>query len=137
MRLIISSDDSTAKHKDNTPYDFRADLPRPICLEGDWAISLTEVTLQNNPSEAQGLLICTNLCTDTIIGERELPLLRRVYTDSTNTYSFSHIHEIPVRLKQFQMVHVYIRTDTNAPASLVTGRVTLTLELKRKAYLEE
>jgi hypothetical protein len=45
--------------------------------------------------------IYTNLCEDTIVGDKELPLLRRVYlkTSSPNEI-FTHPYEVPTRLGQ-------------------------------------
>ena len=110
MRIVLSSTDSNVKYVNNTAYDFRVQLPRPIHLQGHWTVSLTELQIplnNNNP-----LLICTDLCENSIIGEKELPVLRRVIP-KLKSIEFAHHYVIPVRVKHFQTIRIYIRDDNN------------------------
>jgi len=80
------------------------------------------------------LYVCSDLCDDTIVGENELPLLRRVYLEKTGNLIFQYPFEVPLRLGQFSDVHVYIRDGKNRPASFLSGEVTVTLQLKKQPF---
>lgn len=79
---------------------------------------------QDNGSD---LYVCSELCDDTVVGEMELPLLRRVHARKTTNISYKIPYEIPLRLGHFGDVHIYIRDEHNEPASFLSGEVTVTL----------
>lgn len=77
IRMILKSTDSSAFYINNKPYDFHVHLPRPLTLNGQWSVSLLETYLPSS-EYATDVYIYSNLCEDTIVGDKELPLLRRV-----------------------------------------------------------
>lgn len=133
--MVLRSKDSPQRHADNTPHDFRVHLPRPLTLTGYWSVSLTEFTLKLAKAIPQDkgsdLYVCSDLCEDTVVGERELPLLRRVYTRKSSNITYKIPYEVPLRLGHFGDVHIYIRDRNNEPASFLSGEVTVTLVLIR------
>ena len=76
----------------------------------------------------KGLLVCSDLCGESIIGEKRLPLLR-VLTGRIPT-SFEPLQYIPVRLQETERVTIYINSETGDPASFVAGDCDCTLHLK-------
>lgn len=133
VRMVLKSTDSALFHPSNQPYSFRIHLPRPLDLKGVWTVSLLEFSLDPGKTNQQGfpeVFVCSNICEDTIVGDRELPLLRRVYLDKENII-YQSPYEVPVKLGQFQDVHVYIRDAKHSPASFLSGEVTLTLLLRK------
>ena len=138
VRMVLKSTHSPKIHAGNTPYDFRVQLPRPLSLPGYWSVSLTEFTLKLSKSipadKGPALYVCSDLCDDTVVGERELPLLRRAYTRKSTNITYKNPYEVPLRVGHFGDVHVNIRDDDNEPASFLTGEVTVTLVFKRHPF---
>ena len=82
VRLVLKSSDSPLFHPNNQPYNFRVHLPKPLILNGVWTVSLLEFSLDPGQTKQRGLpevFLCSNICEDTIVGDKELPLMRRVY----------------------------------------------------------
>ena len=135
--MVLKSTDSPLYHPSNQPDSFRVHLPKPLILNGVWTVSLLEFSLDPGQTEQRGLpeiFVCSDICEDTIVGEREMPLIRRVYLDKQNII-YQYPYEVPIKLGQFQDVHVYIKDAKNAPASFLSGEVTVTLLLRRIPFL--
>lgn len=136
--MVLRSMDSPLLHADNTPYDFRVHLPRPLTLLGNWTVSLVEVSVKLQKalslSTRPELIVCSDLCDDTVVGERELPLLRRVYTKRTTSIIYQVPYAVPLRIGHFADIHIYIGDEDNEPASFLTGDVTVMLLFKRDLF---
>ena len=137
QRMVLKSTDSPLYHPSNQPDSFRVHLPKPLILNGVWTVSLLEFSLDPGQTKQRGLpeiFVCSDICEDTIVGEREMPLIRRVYLEKENII-YQCPYEVPIKLGQFQDVHVYIKDAKNAPASFLSGEVTVTLLLRRIPFL--
>ena len=135
--MVLKSTDSPLYHPSNQPDSFRVHLPKPLILNGVWTVSLLEFSLDPGQTKQRGLpeiFVCSDICEDTIVGEREMPLIRRVYLDKQNII-YQYPYEVPIKLGQLQDVHVYIKDAKNAPASFLSGEVTVTLLLRRIPFL--
>ena len=135
--MVLKSTDSPLYHPSNQPDSFRVHLPKPLILNGVWTVSLLEFSLDPGQTKQRGLpeiFVCSDICEDTIVGEIEMPLIRRVYLDKQNII-YQYPYEVPIKLGQFQDVHVYIKDAKNAPASFLSGEVTVTLLLRRIPFL--
>jgi hypothetical protein len=107
--MLIKSSDSLELYSDNKPYDFYVHLPRPLTLMGYWTVSLLSLEVCMFSNKRADLYVYTNLCENTIVGDKELPLLRRVYLKrSSRNEIYTHPYEVPTRLGQVQDVHIYI-----------------------------
>jgi hypothetical protein len=130
FRLVLRSTDSVELYPDNTPWDFWVQLPKPLVCNGSWTIALLEITSRSTKVNRDLYVYC-NVCENTIVGDREQPLLRRVF----QTRNWNNIYEVPyevsVRLGEIQSIHVYIRDVQGNPASFLKDGVTVTLRLKR------
>ena len=136
LRMVLKSTDSTLFHPNNTTFSFRVHLPHPLNLDGAWTISLLEFSLDPGKTKQQvslELFVCCNLCEDSIVGEREIPLLQRVYLEKQHIYQ--NPYEVPMKLGHFQDVHVYIRDAKPSPALFLSGEVTVTLLLRKLPFL--
>ena len=130
--MLLKSSDSLDLYGNNKPYDFHVHLPRPLTLTGYWTVSLLEICMFSN--KRKDVYIYSNLCEDTIVGDKELPLLRRVYLKrSSPNEIFIYPYEVPTRLGQVHDVHVYIKDETGQEASFLREETTVTLELKWKS----
>ena len=131
VRMVLKSSDSPLFHPNNQPYNFRVHLPKPLILNGVWTVSLLEFSLDPGQTKQRGLpevFLCSNICEDTIVGDKEMPLIRRVYLEKENII-YQCPYEVPIKLGQFQDVHMYIRD-----ASFLFGEVTVTLLLRKLPF---
>ena len=133
IRLVLRSSDSHNIYPGNTSYDFKVHIPKPLYFQGHWTVSLLEFSLLSDDTKRE-LYVCSNLCQDSIVGERELPLLRRVFLEKAGNNIYNNPYEVPLRLGEFQDVRVYIRDSSNQAASFLKGGVTVTLLLKKRLF---
>lgn len=135
LRLVLSSVDSSHIYPDNKPYDFRVYLTTPISLTGYWTVSLLEFSLPHGRTKmSPELFVFSNLCDNTVLAGHELPLLRRVYMKNEENIIYQLPYEVPLRIGQFQDVHVYIKDSNSNPASFIKEKVTVTLHLKKHPF---
>ena len=100
-----------------------------------WTVSLLEFSLDPGQTKQRGLpevFLCSNICEDTIVG-KELPLIRIVYLEKENII-YQCPYEVPIKLGQFQDVHVYIRDVKGSTASFLFWEVTVTLLLRKLPF---
>ncbi|OOZ36454.1 hypothetical protein BOW52_10770 [Solemya elarraichensis gill symbiont] len=128
---VLSSTDSKTRYPENESHDFRVYLSKPLDLRGEWTISLLEFSVASGKLPSEFYVYC-NLCDDSVVGETELPLLRRVCMKRAGTEIYSLPYAVPVKLGHATEVHVYIKDRDGAPASFLGGKVTVTLALKKR-----
>ena len=132
IRMVLKCTDSMELYTDNKPYAFSIQLPRPLTLKGYWSVALLETFLPSRNKHSDEVYIYTNLCEDTIVGNRELPLLRKVHLEAEESSNkvFTFPYEVPVRLGQVHDVHVYIKDTKGLEARFLQEGVSLTLQLR-------
>ncbi|KAJ8307874.1 hypothetical protein KUTeg_014575 [Tegillarca granosa] len=103
-------------------YKYLTELPQIIesinntpsrPLKGNWHVSLLELTYQGvaKPPESD-VYVCSNLCGDTLVGDTELPLLRRLLIGKkTENIIFNRPYGVPLKTGTFHDVRLYIRTS--------------------------
>ena len=128
-RLVVKSTDSTFTYPTNQPWDFRVRLPTPLSLEGYWTIELTEFYI-NNLTNKEIFVFCS-LCDMSIVGGKEVPLLRRIYLQNEKNVIFTAPYQIPLRCADVTDIHIYIKDAQDKPASFLTDPPTLTLVFRR------
>jgi hypothetical protein len=125
IRLVLRSDSHNV-YPGNTPYDFKVHLPKPLYFQGHRTVSLSEFSLLSGNTGGE-LYVRSNLCQDSIVGERELHLLQPVILEKVGNIIYSNPYEVPLRMGEFQDVRVYIRDSSDQAASFLNGVVTVTL----------
>ena len=133
MRLVLKSTDSLSVYGGNRPCDFRVRLPRTLPLSGDWTIELTEFrnTTVQQTSDKEIFVYCSP-CDDTIVGDRQKPLLRRIVVEDNGNVIFLRPYRIPLRTNDLGNLHLYIRDGGDAEPSFLAGQSTVTLVLRRR-----
>ncbi|KAJ8309642.1 hypothetical protein KUTeg_012799 [Tegillarca granosa] len=135
-RLVLRSGDCKDIYPENKAHDFKVNIAKPLHLTGNWHVSLLELTYQGvaKPPESD-VYVCSNLCGDTLVGDTELPLLRRLLIGKkTENIIFNRPYGVPLKTGTFHDVRVYIRTSKNELASFLTGKVTVTLQLQKVPF---
>ena len=132
MRMVLKSTDSPAVHHNNRPDDFRVRLPRPLPLTGDWTVELTEFCNSNVRSTPdKEIYVYCSVCDDSVVGERQKPLLRRVVLENEGNVIFLRPYRVPLRVNDLRDVHVYKRDKNDRNVSFLTGESTVTLVFRR------
>lgn len=137
LRMVLSSSDSTEIYTNNKSHDFRVHLSKPMILTGNWTVSLLEFSMPIGQSKlaTRELFIFASICGDTILSGNELPLLRRVYLTKDDNIIYQLPFEVPLRVGQFQDIHIYIKDVNGNPASFLKQKVTVTLQLKKHIFI--
>ena len=76
------------------------------------------------------------MCGVTIVGSQKLPVLRRLPVNTSNaikSMTFNPLYDIPIRIQEFDHIHVHIREPSRGMASFAGGFVSCTLLLKKQA----
>lgn len=133
LRMVLKSTDSASTHSDNKPYNFRVRLPRSLPLTGEWTVELTEFCNDSigRLSDKEIFVYCS-ICEDTIIGECQGPLLRRIYLIDSKNQIFSRPYRIPLRINDLTDLHIYIKDKNGGNASFLTGDSTVTLVFRQQ-----
>lgn len=127
LQMVLKSTDSASTHSDNKPYNFRVRLPRSLPVE------LTEFCNDNigRLSDKEIFVYCS-ICEDTIIGECQGPLLRRIYLIDSKNQIFFRPYRIPLRINDLTDLHIYIKDKNMGDASFLTGESTVTLGFRQQ-----
>jgi len=148
MRMILrSSHDATLF--DNKPYDFNVQLDKQTHIEGNWVVALTEIKVNytGTSKQVKDIYVYTNVCTGSIVGKSERPLLPRVHIDTNNTSQikasktlsanivFDTPYYFPVRANELDQIRIYIKDEKDADCSLLDGDTCVTLHFKRFLFI--
>ena len=136
--MVLSSDDCKITYPNNKPFDFIVHLSSPVSLSGYWTISMVEFSIDRGKSTypTSELFVYSTICDKTILAGREVPLLRRVWLDDdTQNIIYEFPYDVPLRIGQFQEVHIYINDVNGDLASFISNRVTVTLQLRKHPFL--
>lgn len=131
LRMVLKSSDSASTHSDNKPWNFRVRLPRSLPLTGEWTVELTEFCNNNIRGLPKEIFVYCSICEDTIIGERQGPLLRRIYLTDSKNQIFLRPYRIPLRSNDLTDMHIYIKDNNTGYASFLTGDSTVTLVFRQ------
>ena len=136
LRMVLSSDDGLNFFPNNTSHDFRIKLNRSLQFDGYWVVALTEINTVNR-TQKQELFVYSDLCQDSFIGTSEQPLLRRIVYDKINQKNiiYDNPYYVPIKLREIQQIHIYIRDDKGQDASFLKGKVTITLHFKKFPFV--
>ena len=146
MRMVLrSSDDATLF--DNKPYDFNVQLDKQTRIEGNWVVALTEINVNytGTAKQIKDIYVYTDVCTGSIVGKSERPLLRRVHIDTNNTSKtsktlsanivFETPYYVPVRVKELDQIRIYIKDEKDTDCSFIDGDTCVTLHFKKFLFI--
>ena len=71
------------------------------------------------------------MCDDSIVGEQQKPLLRRICLKDANDVIFLRPYRIPLCTNDFNEVRIYIRDRNHKDVSFLAGETMVTLVVKR------
>jgi hypothetical protein len=78
------------------------------------------------------IFLYCSVCDDTIVGEHQKPLLRRIVLEDRKNVLFLRPYRVPLRTNDLGTIHLYIRDDNGAEPSFLVGTSTVTLVLRRR-----
>lgn len=106
--VYLSSIDSKHIFPHNTSTDFTIQLPERITLEGNnWQCGLIELTVPPDVTEGPAYFCC-DICTESIVGGKQLPVLRQVHAVITQPNCVTYAL---VRTTEFITIRLQIRDN--------------------------
>ena len=135
--MVLKSTNSPLFHPSNQPDSFRLHLSQPLDLKGVWTVSLLEFTINTWQTKHYqwNSYLFTLISARILLLEIESFLNFSGFILESQNIIYQNPCEVAIKLRQFQDVHVYIRDAKNAPASFLSGEVTVTLLLRRLPFL--
>ena len=129
--IHLQSGDSRAYFPGNKASHFTTKLPETLHLEGHWKVALCGIFMRNHTKMA----VCGDMCGETIVGEKRLPLLRITDAKKKNSLSFNPAYYMPVRVQEMDRISIEINTaDTGEEMEFPTnGTTSCTLHFKHAA----
>ena len=99
-------------------------------------MALAEFNTANRAQKPE-LFVYSDVCRDSFIGTSEQPLLRRIVYDNKdqNNIIYDNPYYVPIKLKEIQQIHIYIKDDKGQDASFRKGIVTVTLHFKKFPFV--
>ena len=116
--------DELVRYKRNIRYEDR------VYVEG-----FAEVTLYGS---IKSLYVYCNIIKPVIVGDREVPLIRRVEIPSEKSFGqtveliYTRPHYYPLVYHEFESIEIDIKDDTDKTVQFAFGRVALTLNFRKK-----
>lgn len=108
----------------NTPSRFDYDLKDRVA---EFPVDLSH--------GMSGLFVYCNLLQSRVVGDAFVPLLRMVSADGKHGTiqhrEFIHVHYVPLQVKSFNTINIYINDDIGKPVSFNGGISNLTLHFRR------
>lgn len=126
----LSALDSKEYFPDNQVDHFTVKLPEILHLDGNWQVALCEI-FHPYGTRPQVLLALTNICNDTIVGEKKLPLLRIFRTPKRQGHiEFSQLHYKSVTVEAIDRITIYIKTVKGEDPSFTSKALSCTLHFQ-------
>ena len=91
-------------------------------------MALCAIDLPKVKKKPQRILVCSDICVESIYGEKRLHLLR-VITGRIPTSS-QPLQYIPVRIQEVERIMVYIKSGSGETLSLPKGSTSCTLHFR-------
>ena len=136
--MVLRSTDSS-EYFDNKPNCFRIQLNKQVQLDGYWTVSLTEFTTESwdSSKKFQEVFICCDMCEETFVGGKDMPLLRRIYLGEKQEANiiYKSRYYVPVKIGQFQQICIYITDRAGTLVPFLDGPVSVTLHFKKFPYV--
>lgn len=102
----------SAEYFENKPNYFRVQLNKQIQFDGYWTVALTEIHIQNwiTSKKNSDIFYCSDICEETIVGGKELSLLRYVNLGEkpNSNIIYTAPYYIPIKIGQLQHIAIYI-----------------------------
>ena len=141
--LYLSSDDSLNYFPANSPSNFTVKMLSPLIFRCNQFIGLLAFQYCDLFTNKQGyaesanrnIYICSDICQQSFVKDRMLPVLTRLYIDSNNDSAVKEVtitNPIYIPIVQYfsQDLHIYITDDYGEIISLSNGPTKLTLHVK-------
>ena len=126
--LHLSSEDSKTYFPGNDVGTFTVKVPEILQLHWSWEVALCAIDLPKVKKKPQRILACSDICVESIYGEKRLPLLR-VITGRLST-SFQPLQYIPVRIQEVERITVYINSGSGEALLFPKGSTSCTLHFR-------
>ena len=122
--IHLQSGDSRAYFPGNKASRFTAKLPETLHLEGHWKVALCGISYPKMRNITK-MTVCGDMCGETIVCEKRLPLLRIIDDKKKNSLSFNPAYYMSVRVQEMDKTSIEINTaDTGEEMEFPTNGTT-------------
>ena len=122
--IILNSNHSSEIFQ-NTPVNFKVRLNRPLRLEAGWKVALC----QYRSTVAPHIYVCSNICNSTIVGQKQLNILRYVPDKEKNLDRYY----VTVAQNFIDSIQIYIlNASTEQKLEMTEGATFITLHFVYK-----
>lgn len=140
--LYLKSDDSLNFYPTNSPGKFYSKLPQSLHLQGLWECALLQLQYVHSyfgdaANIPNNLLFCSNICTESIVSDRKIPILRRVcnvlqsgLTNQVIEVDIKNLIYVPVVCEYIDVISIYITDEHGKYVSFSKGPLHTTLHLR-------
>lgn len=118
----LSSDACKEYYPSNNSLDFTVKLPTTLRLDSPgWFCGLCEIEFAPMPKTSKTMLVLTDICQESIVDSKTVPLLRAVSISNNKITrkSFSIVYDkvfyMPLKQQRFDRIHVYIKSTDGVP----------------------
>ena len=126
----LSSKDSQEYFPNNEIHHFTVKLPEVINLGGPWEVTLCDV-IYPAAKTSQVISVLTDICNDSIVGDRKLPLLREFRTSRNGGHrEFGQLHYKIVNTGIIERITIYIKRDQEKVPSFTPKTLSCTLHFQ-------
>ena len=140
--IYLNSTDSVQFYPTNSPGHFYSKLPQVLNFKGLWECALLQLQYVNSyfsgTESPRNLYICSNICSESTLFEKKIPVLRRVNnllgTDLLNQtieVDIKNLIYIPIIGESTDVISIYIIDDSSNPVVFSEGPVRVTLHLRQ------
>jgi hypothetical protein len=127
--IFLSDTDSKTLYPNNSGNNFTAYLPQSLDLQGTWMVAVTCVALETTNPSFPGVLVCCDLCEDSIVGDARYPILRNLtFLKRRVSWEFTNLEYHRVKKNRANSIRIYIKEKLN-PVPIT--KFMCTLHLKR------
>jgi hypothetical protein len=100
--IVLNNDQSKSLYDKNNLMDYKVRLNKPLVFrEKGWKVCL----LQYDSPITQDMLVCSNICSYSLVGDDQLRLLRLVTADDR---IFAPPIYVPLSVDYIETIHIYL-----------------------------
>ena len=101
-------------------------------------MALTEISTNGWKGDQKSEIhVCCDVCQETFIGGKYVPLLRRVFLgeNKDSNIIYTSPYYIPLKTDQLQQIYIYITDRDGNLASYLNGPISVTVHFKKFPYI--
>ena len=136
--MTVNSDMSIVYFPNNKPYQFKTHLQSSINLNGNWKVSLVDISMSDSSKKSYNLYIHSDICGESILDGDKENILRMVkaYRSGRWTQECINHQYISINKSEIRDIEFSIRNKKGELASFLQNPVTITLHFRSYPFYQ-